>query len=72
MLTKHTVRWIDTTDTSEKIRNTVYYTPNHHDHRKVANEKNETDASNRVDYDDACGMGRAVIVEHVRESDGKA
>lgn len=72
MLTKHTVRWIDTTDESETVRTTVYYTPDHHDYRKMANERNETDASNRADYDDACGMGRAVIVEHARDSDGKA
>jgi hypothetical protein len=72
MLTKHTVRWIDTTDESRDVRTTVYFSPTHHDYRKVAVERNETDAKNRVDYDDACGMGRAIIVEHVRETDGEA
>jgi hypothetical protein len=72
MLTKHTVRWIDTTDESAAVHTTVYFSPRHHDDRKQAETKNETDARNRVDYDDACAMGRATIVEHVRESDGEA
>jgi hypothetical protein len=72
MLTKHTVRWIDSTNESGDVRTTVYFSPTHHDQLEVAAEKNETDAKNRVDYDDACEMGRAVIVEHVRETDGEA
>lgn len=71
MLTKHIVRWTSSLDDSE-IRTTVYFSPAHHDHRDKAKAKNETDAKNRADYDDACAMGRATIVEHVREPYGEA
>jgi hypothetical protein len=72
MLTKHTVRWIDTTVDGGKVNTTVYFSPKHHDYRKVAEDRNEVDARNRSNYDDACSMGRAVVVEHVREADGEA
>jgi hypothetical protein len=72
MLTRHTVRWIDTHDETREVRTTIYFSPRHHDHVTIAAERNETDAKNRIDYDDACGMGRAVIVEHARDTDGEA
>ena len=71
MLTKHTVRWASSKNDGQ-IFTTVYFSPTHHDFRKHAEAKNETEAKNRADYDDACAMGRATIVEHVREPYGEA
>ena len=72
MFTRHTVRWFDASDDAQTVNTTVYFSPTHHEHRKTVDEKNEDEAVNRAAYDDACAMGRAVIVEHVRERNGEA
>jgi len=72
MLTRHTVHWFDTTDPTSAERITVYVTPGHHTERDKANERNLTVAKNRPDYDDACAMGRAAIIQHVKEADSGA
>jgi hypothetical protein len=68
-LIRHTVRWVDVSDEQSTVNTTVYLAPAHHEDRKAADERNETEARNVIDYNDACSMGRAMIVEHVKEAD---
>jgi len=73
MLTKHTVTWYHADEGVDTPQTTIYVTPNHHDYRDRAADRNDEIAYNRPNYDDACAMGKAVVVDHVKEpDDGKA
>ena len=71
-LVRHTVEWYDCSDQRQNVQRTVYFSPTHHEDRTKAADRNEHAAVNRIDYDDACAMGKAIIVNHVRETDGEA